>query len=102
MKADLKSKGRTREQELGFLFPKADVFVVDIGCEVGNFDVRPSDLFLCTFEFKGLVDCEASGRCRPRFPSNILMGIAEEIKVREEGILDDLIPVEYLSRWHQG
>jgi hypothetical protein len=100
MKADLKSEGRAREQELSFLFPKADVFIADIRCEAGNFNVQPSDLFLCTFKFKGLVNCEASSRCRPGFPLNILTSIAEEIKVREEGILNDLIPVKYLSRWH--
>ena len=53
-----------------------------------------------TFELKGLVDCKVSGRCHPRFPSNVLTGITEEIEVGEECVLNDLIPVEYLSRWH--
>jgi len=82
MKADLKSKGQMREQELSFFSPKVDVFIADVGCKAGNFNVQPSNnLFLGMFEFKGLVNCEASSGCRPGFPSNILTGIAEEIKV---------------------
>jgi len=100
MKAELKSEGRMREQQLSFFSVKEDVFVMYISCKVGNLNVQPHNLFLRAFEFEGLVNCKASGRCRPRFPLNILMGIMEEIKVQEEGILNDLIPVKYLLRWH--
>src|SRR5271168_2063806 len=100
MNLDLKSKGRMREQDLSFLCVKADVFVTDIGCKARNFNVQPSYLFFCTFELEGLVNCKASSRCHPGFPLNILMGIAEEIEIGEEGILDNLIPVEYLWGWY--
>src|SRR5208282_3666067 len=100
MNLDLQRKGRMRERELSFLSAKVDVFVVDIGCQARNFNVQSSYLFLCTCELEGLVDCEASSRCCPGFPSNILTGITEEIKIGEEGVLDNLIPVKFLSWWY--
>jgi hypothetical protein len=100
MNLDLKSKGRMRERALSFLCMKADVFVTDIGCKARNFHVQPSYLFFCTFKLEGLVNFKVSSRCCPRFSLNILMGIVEEIKIGEEGILDNLIPVEYLLGWY--
>jgi hypothetical protein len=83
-----------------FLHPKVDIFVPDIGCKAGNLNVQPSNLLLRTLKLEGPVNSEASGWCRPWFPSNILAGITEEVEIGEEGIFNHLIPVERLSRWH--
>ena len=98
MNADLVSKGGVGEHELDFLRPKIGVFVTDVGCKMGNFDVQLGNFFLSMFKLESPVDCKVSCRCRPGFPSNVFAGIMEEVKIQQKGVFNNLIPVEYLLR----
>lgn len=98
MNADLMGKGRVGERDVDFLHPKIGIFITDVGRKTGNFNVQPGDFFLSTLELECPVNCKASCRCRPGFHSNVLAGVTEEVKIRQEGIFDDLVPVEYLPR----
>ena len=81
MNADLVSKGRVGECELDFIRPKIGVFVTDVGCKMGNFNVQSDNFFLGMFKLESLVNCKASCRCCPGFPLNVLVGIMEEVKI---------------------
>ena len=82
-----------------FLRSKELVFVVEEGMESAHFNVESLDLLFGALELIPLVNGQLRRWRCPQLQVDGLSGVAEEVEIGEEGIGDDLVPVEQLPWW---
>jgi hypothetical protein len=79
-----------------FLPTKECLLIAHVGDEVWDLNVQALDLLVCREDFEiivhGFVTCWLS----PILSENVAMGGSQEVKVREEHVVNYLLPAEWL------
>jgi hypothetical protein len=77
---------------------KEKVLVLDIGDYPRDFTIEIGNLLPSTKDFEILVHGNLTSRSHSGMVMQILPSAAEEIKICQEGVLNYLIPAEFLAR----
>lgn len=78
------------------------LLVRHVGDKPRDLQVEPRNFLVSAEQLEVLVHCEAAPRLGPRLLSYILPPLAQQIKVCQERVVDDLVPGEWCSGRRQG
>ena len=101
MNIDLMAK---RQIGFGDFFTQAkiDILVNKVCSETLDFVIEPDQFFSSSYDLEVGIHSQSTSRCSPGMMLNVLVCVAKQVKVGEECIINNLVPLKGLVRRCEG
>ena len=102
MNIDLIAQRRIRFGDFFFTQAKIDIFINKVCSETLGFVIEPDQFFSSSYDLEVGIHSQSTSRCSPGTMLNVLACVAKQVKVGEECIIDNLVPLKGLARRREG
>ena len=102
MNIDLMAQRWIRFGDFFFTQAKIDIFVNKVCSETLDFIIEPDQFFSSLYDLEVGIHSQLTSRCSPGMMLNVLVCVVKQVKVGEECIINNLVPLKGLVRRREG